>query len=109
MKIPADAAVIPQSKLTDYLLTFREKNDKSKWLARGGFTLDNWQALDAALRRLIRDHDAVHDRSNEYGDYFRVEGELIGANERTLAVVTIWIVRVESDDQFHFVTMKPGS
>ena len=53
---------------------FRQKNDKSRFLAGGGFTLDNWQAVDAAIRRLIRDHDAVPDRSNAYGEYFRVEG-----------------------------------
>ena len=40
MKIPAEAAVIPKSKLTDYLLTFREKNDKSKFL---GVAASHWK------------------------------------------------------------------
>jgi hypothetical protein len=48
----------------------------------------------------------VEDGKNEYGTFYRVEGEIEGVNGRNLAVVTIWI-RWELDGSFHFVTLKP--
>ncbi len=45
MKIPADA-LIPQAKLTNYLLVARTVDDKSKFLAQAGFTIENPGALE---------------------------------------------------------------
>ncbi len=39
MKIPSDA-IIPDEKLTRYLLVPKARNDKSKFLAQAGFTSD---------------------------------------------------------------------
>ena len=105
MKIPADA-IIPNDKITRYLLVKKFRNDKSKFLAQAGFTLDNSDALTAAIKLLIQMSEAVEDRSNEYGDFFQVEGELLGANGVTLSVVTIWLRR-RFDGKFQFVTLKP--
>jgi hypothetical protein len=52
MKIPVDA-IIPESKLTKYLLVSKSRNDKSRFLAQGGFTLKNWQKLKIAIQNLI--------------------------------------------------------
>jgi hypothetical protein len=49
MKIPVDA-IIPESKLTKYLLVFKSRNDKSQYLAQAGFTLSNWQTLKIAIQ-----------------------------------------------------------
>ena len=40
MHIPVEA-VIPEEKLTRYLLLHREYDDKSRYLAQAGFTQDN--------------------------------------------------------------------
>jgi hypothetical protein len=40
MKIPHDA-IRAREKLTHYLLVFRKKNDKSKFLAQAGFIHEN--------------------------------------------------------------------
>ena len=40
-------------ELTRYWLIFKPRNDKSQFLAQAGFTLDNWQALETAIRELI--------------------------------------------------------
>jgi hypothetical protein len=108
MRLPADEAIIPNEKLVNYLLVLRVEDDKSKFLAQAGFTLENPTALDNAIRKLISDNDAIQDKVNEYGEYFRVVGDLLGVNERILKVVTIWIVKANSDGKYRFVTLKPS-
>ena len=51
MTIPDDA-VVPPEKLTRYRLVPRPWDDKSKFLARVGFTAENPDDLMAELRRL---------------------------------------------------------
>jgi len=105
MKVPLDV-VIPQEKLTQYLLLHKEIDDKSRFLALAGFTQENPQLLDIAIRELVQRENAIYDLTNVYGDYYRVEGELNGPKRRLL-VVTIWIVKVRDDGKFQFVTLKP--
>ena len=105
MQIPDDA-VIPQEKLTSYLLVPRPGDDKSKFLAQAGFTRDNPGELMAALRRLTSGAEGTEDGANEYGTFYRVEGELLGPGDRSLTVVTVWL-RWATDGSFHFVTLKP--
>lgn len=105
MKIPADA-IIPNEKLSRYLLVPREQDDKSKFLAQAGFTQANPEILKAAIRLLADSVEAIADRNNEYGTFYRVEGELIGINGLTLSVVTIWLQRT-IDNKFQFITLVP--
>ena len=51
MKIPPDA-VIPEEKLTGYLLVPREYDDKSKFLSQAGFTLEDPEKLIEAIRKV---------------------------------------------------------
>ncbi|MDB9412051.1 HEAT repeat domain-containing protein [Microcystis aeruginosa CS-567/02] len=99
-------SLIPDAKITNYLLKLRPKDDKSKYLARAGFTLANPDALKSALIQLIQTNPAIEDLINEYGTFYRVEGELIGSNQVRLSVVTIWLKR-NLDHQFQFITLKP--
>lgn len=92
MKIPADA-IIPDDKLTRYLLVYKVRNDKSKFLAQAGFTQENPEALRAAIESLAESVEAVEDGTNEYGIFYRVEGDLLGINGINLSVVTIWLQR----------------
>ncbi len=105
MKIPADA-VIPDDKLTRYLLAHKARNDKSKFLAQAGFTQQNPEALRVAIQSLARSVEAVEDKTNEYGTFYRVEGELVGTHRVSLSVTTIWLQR-QIDGKFQFVTLKP--
>lgn len=97
--------IIPDAKLTQYLLVPRQEDDKSKFLAQAGFTQDNPDQLKQAILTLTQIHDVISDRQDKYGRYYRVEGDLIGPN-CALAVVTIWIERAE-DGNIQFVTLKP--
>jgi hypothetical protein len=105
VKIPLDA-VVPREKLTRYLLAPKPKNDKSRFLARAGFTQTNPDGLEEALRRLIAEEEAVADRDDQYGRFYQVVGDLRGPGG-TLRVVTVWIVQA-ADGVCRFVTLKPA-
>jgi hypothetical protein len=98
---------IPTEKLTHYLLVYKARNDKSQFLAQAGFTAKNPESLRTAIQTLIESAEAIEDRTNEYGTFYEVKGELIGTNEKTLLVTTIWLRR-QSDGEFQFVTLKPA-
>ncbi|MEM7794643.1 MAG: DUF6883 domain-containing protein [Cyanobacteria bacterium P01_C01_bin.118] len=98
--------IIPDAKLTQYLLISKARNDKSKFLAQAGFTLENPEELKQALFQLIQTHEAKLDYENEYGSFYLVEGNLIGPNG-TLIVVTVWLERTV-DGVIQFITLKPS-
>lgn len=105
MKIPEDA-IISESKFTKYLLVFKPRNDKSQFLAQADFTLKNWQKLKIAIQQLNRSAEAVVGRTNEYGTFYNVYGELQGTNRRNISLVTVWLKR-QSDGKFQFITLIP--
>ena len=105
MRIPPDA-IIAEAKVRDYLLVRRPWDDKSAYLGRAGFDVENWTELRGAIRQLADGVDAVADGVSEYGTFYRVEGMLAGPTG-TLDVVCIWMRRA-IDNRFHFVTLKPS-
>lgn len=105
MRIPDDA-VIPREKLLDYLLTPRRKNDKSGFLTQAGFTQENPDQLEQAIRQLIAENEAIADKRNEYGTFYQVAGDLRGPNG-TLLTVTIWLQQAV-DNRYRFITLKPA-
>ena len=105
VKIP-DEAIIPREKLILYLLHPQRKNDKSRFLAQAGFTQGNRDLLERAIRQLIPENEAIVDRQNEYGTFYRVLGDLYGS-EGVLLTVTVWI-QLTNDNHFRFVTLKPA-
>jgi hypothetical protein len=105
VKIPSNA-IIPEPKLTQYLLVLRLRDDKSKFLAQGGFTLDTATELELAIRQLITENEAVEDRTDRFGTFYEVKGLLKGINGINLGVVTIWL-HESVDKQFRFITLIP--
>ena len=106
MILPADAQIAAE-KLTHYLLVYRARNDKSKWLGLAGYMLDNWSQLEADLRRQVLSQAAEKDETNQFGDVYRIECDLKGPNGRTLRAVTIWMQEHETG-QTKFITMYPA-
>ena len=106
MRIPEDL-IIPEAKITQYLLVLKTRNDKSRFLAQAGFTQENPEDLTLAIQKQAIDKEAIEEKSNEYGTFYQVKGELIGVNSISLSVTTVWLQR-QMDGKFQFVTLKPN-
>lgn len=105
MKLPKNS-IIAQEKLTQYLLVLRKRNDKSKWLAQAGYTLENWKILENDLRNLLLSRNAQLIENTQYGQMYEIKGKLSGPNGKRLSVYTIWMTESETENT-KFVTMYP--
>ena len=84
----------------------RARNDKSGFLARAGYNASNWRALEQDLRKLIQMRDAELAGQNEFGEFLVVRGQLLGPNNSSLNVKTVWIQLSETNET-RFVTLVP--
>jgi hypothetical protein len=105
MKLPADA-IIARRKLDEYLLRFRNEDDKSGFLARGGYTLENADLLMRDLRDQLLPLDAELSEQTEYGPKYRIRGVLRGPNGNVLRVLSIWM-KENATGETKFVTLLP--
>lgn len=101
----ASDAIISETKLTGYLLIPLPKDDKSKFLAQAGYTLNNWQQLEQDLRTQILPLEAVPTTPTQFGQKYVIVGDLTGPNGTALRVKTIWIATPEAT---RFVTLFPS-
>jgi len=105
MKLSSRVIIAPE-KLKDYLLSPRKRNDKSKWLAKAGYQVENWQILEKDLRTQILSLDAVLTEKTKFGKIYEINGMLTGPNGKTLSVRSIWMNEHESK-LIKFITMFP--
>ena len=105
MTLPENA-IITREKITDYLLKWQPDNDKSQFLARAGYSLNNWHRLLEDIRTQILPVEAEFMRKTVYGDLFRIQGKLLGPNGVSLKVITIWMTEYASG-QTKFITLFP--
>ena len=105
MKLLEDAVITPE-KITEYLLKWQPDNDKSKFLARAGYSSDNWRRLLEDIRTQILPMEAELMRKTAYGDLFRIRGKLRGPNGVSLKVITIWM-KEDASRQTKFITLFP--
>ena len=105
MRLPGNDVITPE-KITDYLLKWQPDNDKSKFLALGGYSLGNWRQLLEDIRNQILPLDAELMRKTAYGDLFKIRGELKGPNGASLRVITIWMAE-DASKQTKFITLFP--
>ena len=105
MKLPADARIAPE-KLTRYLLIKRPVGDKSQFLRRAGYTLDNWRELEQHIRQQFLSQEAASIEQTHYGEYFEIRASLNGPNGRTLRVRTVWMKETRSGIT-KFITLYP--
>jgi hypothetical protein len=97
-------AVISPAKLKDYLLVLLPKDDKSQYLAQGGYTQDNWLQLEKDLRQQILTLEATPTTTTKYGQKYEIIGNLRGVNNKIISVKTIWMV---TSTETKFVTLFP--
>ena len=105
MKLPP-TTLVAREKATRYLLVPQARGDKSRFLARAGYTLDEAETLLRDIRNQILPLDALPLESNQYGQYYEIRGDLIGPNGVSLRVRTIWMAEHLSG-RTRFVTLIP--
>jgi hypothetical protein len=105
MKMPS-GLVIQDPKLTNYLLVYQCKDDKSEFLARAGYMLETWQDLRQDILRAIEGATVSEVVLTEWGSRYLVRGRLAGLNGRSLRVLTVW-QQDTGADVVRFVTLYP--
>jgi hypothetical protein len=102
-KLPPDAIIVP-TKLRDYLLVWRGKDDKSTWLAVAGYTADNWLQLQQDLRLQILPLEAEFVEATRFGQMFEIKGVLLGPNGKQLFLRSFWLLEHDTG-QTKFITL----
>jgi hypothetical protein len=95
VKIPNVAqAIVPERKMTDYLLslTHRDGRSKATFFLRFGFTADEWEDLADALRRHAADYDIAEREDTPFGTSYAVEGRLLTPDGRSPQVRVVWFI-----------------
>src|SRR5437870_1235133 len=105
MKLPA-STIIARRKVDHYLLRLRIEDDKSRFLALAGYTLDNADRLMTDIREQLLPLDAQLFDQTEYGIKYRIRGTLTGPNGRVLRVMSIWM-KEDATGETKFVTLVP--
>jgi hypothetical protein len=105
MKLSSQS-IIDDEKIKNYLLSERKRNDKSKWLATAGYSLNNWEKLKKDLFKQILSLEAIPIDKTKYGQMFEIRGTLKGPNGKVLKVHSIWMEEYEGKNT-KFITMFP--
>jgi hypothetical protein len=106
MKMPF-GLVIQDQKLTEYLLVFQEKDDKSGYLALAGYTLENWQLLKRDILKAVEGAEATQVTSTGWGTRFKVKSQWSGTSGRSLNLITLW-QQDEGSATIRFITLYPN-
>ncbi|HEX5316328.1 MAG TPA: hypothetical protein VFX22_06725 [Candidatus Kapabacteria bacterium] len=104
MIIPNDAT-IAEEKIRDYLLKPLDEDDKSGYLALAGYTQEDWWELLRDIREQLLPSEGIWQRTNEFGDFFELNGVLKGPKGREIGVHSIWVMEFEGE--IRFVTLFP--
>ena len=105
MKLPVNTVIV-REKVTRYLLVPQVRGDKSGFLERAGYTLEDADQLLGDLRSQLLPLDAVPTKSNKFGQYYEIRDDLAGPNGIILAVRTVWMTEHLSGVT-KFVTLLP--
>jgi len=105
MTLPPETIIAPR-KVTHYLLRLLDKDDKSRFLALGGYTSNDPAQLSRDVREQLLPLYAELVGSTEYGTKYRITGTLRGPNGRELRVVSYWM-SVEATGLTKFLTLYP--
>ena len=109
MRLPfADQAIVPESKLTGYLLSAShpEGRHKARFFRSVGFNLDDSDLLRAGLLRLAQSTE-MEESLFPYGAKYVGVGGLTSPSGVTIPLLTVWILRDNMPPPL-FVTAYPG-
>lgn len=104
----ADHAIVPERKITAYLLDDNHPSggSKSGFFKRFGFEADEPDVLAVSLRAHAAAHDIVVTRTTVRGVKYEISGPLAAPDGRMPIVKTVWIIRINETIP-RFVTAVP--
>ena len=108
-KLPnSDKAIVPETKITRYLLDLSSKHGKSKakFFLAFGFTIDRWEELAIALKQHAIRYDVASTRETLYGIHYNIEGALETPDERNPQIQSVWKIE-EAETVPTLVTAYP--
>lgn len=95
-KLPnAEKSIVPEAKITRYLLDLTSKHGRSKaqFFMAFGFTMETWDRLATALKRHALAHEVASTRQTPYGVHYNVEGTLETPDMRNPQVRSVWKIQ----------------
>lgn len=95
MKLPGcDVATIPKDKIVGYLLSTTHRAGKSKaaFFEKHGFTVEDWRALEHALREHAARNPLSRTEETAYGARYVVDGPLSAPDGAALNVRSVWFI-----------------
>lgn len=104
----SERAVIEPSKLTEYLLNSEHKRGgtKAKLLILFGYSLENWQQLEADIRRFHLGVEANVVKETAYGVRYEISANLLTPINKQLFVKTVWQID-KGTDFARLITLVP--
>lgn len=109
MKLPnRERAVVPEAKITQYLLspTHPDGWSKEMFFTRFGFSATAWGVLADALLRHAADNEIVKTEDSPFGTRFLIEGIIHAPDGRMPKIRSIWFIET-GEDFARFVTAYP--
>jgi hypothetical protein len=96
VKLPyLENAVVPEAKITKYLLNLGSENGKAKarFFLAFGFTIEAWEVMAEALRQHAVDHEVTKVETRPpFGIHYVIEGAINTPDERNPDVRVVWII-----------------
>jgi hypothetical protein len=109
MKLPnADLAVVPERKVTHYLLNpgHPAGGSKAAFFIGFGYTAAEWQRLAASLLRLAHENEVVEMEQTPHGQRYVVDGRIVAPDGTPLNIRTAWFIDAAGATP-RFVTAHP--
>ncbi|MBZ0305136.1 MAG: hypothetical protein K8I82_03620, partial [Anaerolineae bacterium] len=98
MKLPnAIKAVVPESKIKNYLLseTHDKGKDKAVFFTSFGFVLEGWEVLAQALLQHAANYEVTKMVESEYGMRYVIEGRLQTPDGRNPDIRSVWFIDMD--------------
>lgn len=108
-KLPnADKAIVPKSKVTDYLLKpeHHTGGSKANFFLRFGFSVAQWEIMAQALLTHAATHPVANTLKTPHCINYLVEGTITTPDNRNPYVRTIWCIG-HGEEIPHFVSAYP--
>ncbi|MCK6560714.1 hypothetical protein HUU39_27245 [candidate division KSB1 bacterium] len=103
-----ETAIIPEAKITGYLLSDSHPAGRSKarFFTQLGFSVESWDELAQALRQHLVDNEIAKIESSPFGTRYVVEGKILTPDGRASWLRSIWFVAT-GEETPRFATAYP--